>query len=332
MNKYVMFLLIFVFSFKITTAQEIDINPIKNALALVPKSAIFSMEGYYLWDPSIIKVGQTYHLFCSRWPENTKMEGWKKSEIIRAESSSLFGPYEFKEIVLQPKNHPWATQGVHNPKITKIEDQFLLYHLGIPKWQTGFATSNSIEGPFLPFENPVFNTGNPSVIIKEDGSIYALGKRKLKNKIEGKPDYLLEGFSAPDFKSSFTPIIDKIGDTLNLLPNQYQLEDPTLWYANQTYNVICNDWKARASGIEKALLYYTSKDGLDYHLVSKSPIWSQEGIPMEDHTTMSLTRLERPQVFLNENDEVVALMGAALPDGDKPSYIVIRPVNKFLAK
>ncbi|MCX6269614.1 MAG: hypothetical protein NTU44_00050 [Bacteroidetes bacterium] len=34
-------------------------NPFKKALHPVPETAIFKMEGYYLWDPSVIKVGDT---------------------------------------------------------------------------------------------------------------------------------------------------------------------------------------------------------------------------------------------------------------------------------
>lgn len=41
-------------------------DPLKDALRPVPETAIFKMEGYYLWDPSLIKVGATYHLFCSQ--------------------------------------------------------------------------------------------------------------------------------------------------------------------------------------------------------------------------------------------------------------------------
>ena len=41
-------------------------NPLRQALRPIPKAAVFKMEGWSLWDPSLIKVGETYHLFCSR--------------------------------------------------------------------------------------------------------------------------------------------------------------------------------------------------------------------------------------------------------------------------
>ena len=110
-----------------------DSNPFSKALQPVPQSAIFRMEGYYLWDPSVIKVGGVFHLFASRWPAAAGMQGWKKSQIIRATSKSLFGPYQFQEVVLDPSTHPWATEATHNPKIIKVGKRYLLYHLGIPQ-------------------------------------------------------------------------------------------------------------------------------------------------------------------------------------------------------
>jgi len=34
-------------------------NPLKDALKPVLPSAVFNLEGYYLWDPSVTKVGDT---------------------------------------------------------------------------------------------------------------------------------------------------------------------------------------------------------------------------------------------------------------------------------
>ena len=76
-----------------------DSNPLRDALQPVPETAIFKMEGYYLWDPSLIKVGDTYHLFASRWPVTAeRMDGWKKSHVIRATSKiSVRSPISFRK-------------------------------------------------------------------------------------------------------------------------------------------------------------------------------------------------------------------------------------------
>lgn len=304
-------------------------NPIKQALKPVPESAIFKMDGYYLWDPSVIKVGNTYHLFCSRWSAEQGMDGWKKSHVIRAISKSLFGPYQFQEVVLHPSNHPWATQGIHNPKITKAGNKFLLYHLGIPQWKTGFAFADSIEGPWTPVPNPVISTNNPALLIHSDGSAYAVGKFKPKVTRDGKWDANMQAFKASDFKGPYKLILD----TLNRLPGNFELEDPTIWWANNQYNVICTDWEAKVTGVQKSVVCYTSKDGVNYELYSPIPLWTQtEPVPMQNGKTLQVKGIERPQVFVNEKGKLIALLASIYPAEGGPTYIMIRPVKNFVPK
>ena len=305
-----------------------NINNLREALQPLPKEAIFKMEGYFLWDPSVIKVGKAYHLFASRWPASDEMIGWKKSHIIRATSKSLFGPYTFAEVVFEPKNHPWATEGMHNPKITKVGKKFLLYHLGIPAWKTGFLFADNIEGPWTPVEKPVISTNNPSIVVKPDASVYVVGKFKPKVFNDGKWDANMQAFEAEDIMGPYK----LVGDEGNRLPNNYELEDPTIWWANNQYNVICTDWEAKVTGIEKSLVYYTSKDGINYELDSNIPFWSQKDkIPVIDRDSLQVDGIERPQVYLDENGAVQALLVSIYPWKRKePTYIIIRPVDKFM--
>ena len=304
-------------------------NPFRQALKAVPESALFKMEGFYLWDPSVIKVGNTYHLFCSRWPEKEGMQGWFRSHVIRATSHSLFGPYQFKEVVLHPSGHPWATQAIHNPKITKAGNQYLIYHLGIPQWKTGFAFADSIQGPWVPVPKPVISTNNPALLIRADGSAYVVGKFKPRVPRDGKWDANMQAFEASTMDGPY----NLVKDTLNRLPNNFELEDPTIWWANQQYNVICTDWEAKVTGVQKSVVYYTSKDGIDYTLYSQIPIWSQtDPIPMQSGKELIVSGIERPQVFLNEKGAVTALLVSVHPVQNIPTYIIIRPVKNFVPK
>ena len=85
MKIELLFFLAFLFLCNLVNAQKINVSSINSALKPVPKTAAFTLEGYYLWDPSVLKVGEQSHLCCSRWPEETNMDGWKNSEDIRAE-------------------------------------------------------------------------------------------------------------------------------------------------------------------------------------------------------------------------------------------------------
>jgi hypothetical protein len=306
-----------------------DSHPFRERLKPLPETAIFEMDGYYVWDPSVIKDGDLYHLFCSRWEVGDEgMNGWKSSHVIRATSTSLYGPYEFQEVVLHPDSHPWATEMIHNPKITKSGDQFLIYHIGRPGWATGFAYADSIEGPWRPGPKPVLKANNPAILIREDGSAYAVSKKRLKTASEdGLTDMWMIAWEAPDVNGPYT----QLGDGRNLLPNDFQLEDPTIWWANDQYNVILNDWKGRATGVWKAPVYYISKDGIHYTLFSPIPILDPaEGLLMENGDRLKIPRFERSQVYLNENQEVVALLGAIRPIGDNPTRVVIIPVDRFV--
>ncbi len=301
-------------------------NPLRDALRPVPKSAVFKMDGFFLWDPSVIKVGETYHLFASRWPANDGMNGWFRSHAIRATSKSLFGPYTFQEVVLSPETHPWASEAIHNPKIMKAGDKFLLYHLAIPQWQTGFAYADKIEGPWVPLPRPVIKTNNPALLLRNDGSAYAVGKFKPRVTKDGKWDAYMQAFEAPSLNGPYT----LIGDAGNRLPVDFELEDPTLWWANNRYNLLCTDWEAKVTGIERSMIYYTSTDGIRYELFSQIPVWSQrDAVPFEDGTTVDIPGVERPYVFQNDKGDPVALLGAIRPTGSNPTYIMIRPIAGF---
>ncbi|MDZ8119172.1 glycoside hydrolase family protein [Pontiella agarivorans] len=308
-----------------------DSNPLRDALLPVPETAVFEMEGWALWDPSLIKVGDTYHLFCSRWSKEedhkAPRDAWKKSHIIRATSKNLFGPYEFQEVVAEAKDHPWAKQGLHNPKITKVGDRFLLYHLGIPRWQTGFMFSDSVEGPWTPVSQPIVNANNPALLIRDDGSAYMLSKFKRVNKKTGQRQNFMRAHEAADVNGPYTTL----GDGGNRLPYDLELEDPTIWWANDQYNVICTDWMGKVTGIQKSVVYYTSKDGIHYELYSTLPVWSQnDPIPMEGGDSRTVYKVERPQVYVNDNGELEALLVSVAKEPGKHDYIVIRPVDHFV--
>ena len=300
-------------------------NPLKEALQPVPKDAVFKMPGYYLWDPSVIKVGDTYHLFASRWPASAGMAGWKKSQVIRATSTSLFGPYELKELVLSPNNHPWANEGIHNPKIMKAGGRYLIYHLGIPQWKTGFAFADSIEGPWTPVAQPVINLNNPALLVRPDGSAYAVGK--FKPTLQGVINYCMKAFTATNYLGPYTVVKDE----QNRLPGGFELEDPTVWWANEQYNVICTDMHAKVTGVQKAVVYYTSKNGADYELYSPIPVWSQnDPVPLAGGGEFRVKGVERPQVYLNDQGAVTALLVSVYPEEQIPTYIIIRPVDNFV--
>jgi hypothetical protein len=318
-------------------------NPLREAMGKAHRA--FVQEGWSLWCPSIIKVGDTYHLFCSRWEgQNGKsMKGWTSGHIVRATSKSLTGPYEFQEVVLEPRRGQdfYDSFGVHNPKITKHGDQYILYYIMVPDeaykkteafkngpggYQTGIATSDSINGPWKRCDEPVAPFNNPALWIHEDGRVYALAKDKSLKSKAGRNYCRMTTWSAPELMGPYTPL-----DNQNHgLPNGYEHEDSCVWYAGGQYNILVNDWKQVSYMPGKPLLYYYSKDGVRYHLYSDVPVIHEEdGVEFDDGSKEHYIRMERPNIYLNEKNAVGAVISTALKDYGTNPFIIVWPVDNF---
>ena len=304
-----------------TTPGKAQETSIKSFLKPAIKEGGFKMDGYFLWCPSVIKVGDTYHMFCSRWPESTGMGGWTTySECVRATSKNLFGPYHFEEVVLQKRDNAWDKARVHNVKIVKIGSKYVLYYIS-SKMNTGYAYADQITGPWTRIDEPALHITNPAVLVKPDQSIYVIGRGESKDKVN-----IAIAYTAPAFNEKYSIL----NEGKNVLPNEYELEDPTIWWANNQYNILCNDWKAKATGLFKGGAQYYSKDGLSYTLVSKEPVFTKT-VEFNDNTTETFSRRERPFLYVNEKSEVTAFFTTCLPQSG-PARIVIQPVDNYYPK
>jgi hypothetical protein len=297
-----------------------ETQTLKDALLPAVKSTGFSMETFILWCPSVIKVDDTYHLFASRWPAKFDMGGWTtQSEIVRATSKDLLGPYVFQEVVFQKRPENWDNTRVHNPKIVKSGDKFVLYYIDTAN-ETGYAVADAITGPWTRLDQPVMKISNPAPFVKPDGSMYIFGRL-------GDSQRTNRGiaFTAPNYTGPYTVV----ADGANLLENNAELEDPTIWWANGQYNVLMNDWKGKATGTSKGGAQYFSKDGQTFQLMTSEPIFTKT-VPYSDSTSETFSRRERPFVYTNEKQEVIALFTACY-DGNE-ARIIVQPVSRYVPK
>ena len=285
------------------------------------KNGGFKMEGYILWCPSVIKVGKTYHMFASRWPEEFGLSGWTKySEIVRATSTDLYGPYTFQEVVIKKREGFWDNDRAHNPKIIKSGKIFVLYYISSAN-ETGYAYSNSITGPWSRIDSIAMPFSNPTPLVKKDGSIYVFGRKSINN------IRIAQGYTAPAFDGKYT-LLD---EGKNLLPGKNQLEDPTIWWGNNQYNVILSDFNGDATDVKKNGAQYYSKDGINYQLVSKEPVYTKT-VEYDDKTSQTFRRRERPFVFVNEKGAISAFFTSCLTQdehGHEKSWIVVNPVDDY---
>jgi len=315
------FIIVLLFFFSLGGAVPLKAQTLKDAIKPAIKDGGFIMKDYILWCPSVIKVDDTYHMFVSRWPERYGLAGWTTySEIVRATSDNLFGPYTFEEVVLQKREGYWDNDRAHNPKIVKVDDTFLLYYISSAN-ETGYAWSKSITGPWNRIDSIAMPFSNPAPLIKKDGSVYVFGRKSVNNL------RIAQVYTAPTFNGKYT--IVNAGK--NSLPNKNQLEDPTIWFANEQYNVILSDFRGDATGTGKNGAQYYSKDGINYSLLSKESIYTKT-VSYDDNTEQKFRRRERPFVYVNEKGAVTAFFTSCLiqdENGNEKSWIVVNPVNNY---
>lgn len=299
-------------------APNLEQRSLKDSLLPAVRHGGFRMDGQIIWCSSVIKVDATYHMFASRWPAQYGLGGWTKySECVRATSTNLFGPYAFQEVVLQKRTNNWDNTRIHNVKIVKVRDRFVLYYIDSAN-ETGFAVADTITGPWARFDKKVMRLSNPAVFVKPDFSVYVFGR--LKDSMEANCGI---AFMAPDYRGPYT----ELSGGENLLPDGYELEDPTIWWANNQYNLLLNDWKGKATGVSKAGAQYFSKDGIHYQLVSHEPVFTKN-VLYDDGTAETFSRRERPFVFANEKGEALALFTACLPQSGA-ARVVVQPVAHY---
>jgi hypothetical protein len=97
------------------------------------------------------------------------------------------------------------------------------------------------------------------------------------------------------------------------------------------YHMLLTDLHVFASGLHKSFVYYTSQDGISYELVSKEPLFSnQNPIRFEDGSETKFLRIERPNVFLDEEGAVIAVLAACSPEKKtEGARILVFPVDRF---
>jgi hypothetical protein len=265
----------------------------------VPKNSGFKMDGYWIWGGSIIKVDSTYHLFASRWPKKQEFPtGYTNdSEIVRATSNSAEGPYTFQEVVIGERDSSyWDANMAHNPTIQKIGNLYVLFYIGSnfikkdgwpPYHRTiGYATSESINGPWLRCNKPIIHqeSNNPAIYVEKNGNIKMMFRSA---------DLRVILATANSYKEPFTIVNN------NVWPES-RLEDFYLFKLKDQYHCICEDNGGQVSGHVRWGIHLHSIDGIsDWKGTNPLIVYDHE-IKYDDGTVQHFIRRERPQLIISE--------------------------------
>jgi hypothetical protein len=109
------------------------------------------------------------------------------------------------------------------------------------------------------------------------------------------------------FKKHPDPVFTKPGDT-------FAAEDPFIWRGEDRYWAVVKDFKGGFTGQGTSLALFDSSDGIKWKPAAH-PLVSTLNLRWADGNTMKLSKLERPQLYL-ENGIPSVLFCAAAPAGD----------------
>ena len=326
-----------------------------------PINGGFSMDDYWVWCGSAIPGEDgKYHLFSARWPKKYPFFlGYiHYSEIVRAESATPEGPYEFREVVLGDigEEH-WDGRMTHNPTIRKCGDDYVLFYIGgtfkgekpaasqlrkgkVPETdicynsiRIGAAISKSVLGPWKRPDKPILEpragkwdsrvVTNPAPCILENGKIYLYYRSNT-------PEGLRIGLAAADNINS--PFIRVHDDPVIQFENGGYVEDPFVWHNGRCFEMIAKDWTGLITGEKNAGMHARSGDGISWTLADPVKAYSRT-VKWDNGATTVQGHFERPQLIL-ENGIPTHLLAATMDghaeyfDDATRSWNMVIPLKK----
>ena len=318
-NRYIIFLLVFI---AVVGCKES--KTIHERLQPVAKESGFRMDGYWVWGGSVIKVDSIYHMFASRWPKmrDFPYDYFEYSEIVRATSKSLEGPYEFQEVVIGERDSfYWDSNMSHNPTIHKIGNEYVLFYIGSDfstmrvgedkyftrpgddkyyKRRIGYAVSSSIEGPWKRSDKAIIEdeSNNPAILVDDQG--IKLLYRNLDLRV-----FLTQ---AESYEGPFKVIND------NVWPGQ-RLEDFYMFRMDKRSHIICEDNVGSVSGHERWGIHLFSEDGVSNWKKYDPLVVYNHDILYDDGSVCHCNRRERPQLFIDDG-KIMGLLTAVYDGND----------------
>ena len=317
-----------------------------NRLGKLPHAAVFEEEGYYVWCTSLVKHGDTYYLFYSRWKKEYGFEAWvSHSEIALASSKELFGKFRFEKVLFSKEtSNTWDRDCFHNPTVLSWKGKYYLYYMGNfgdgdfwshrNRQRIGLAVADHPMGAWTRREAPLIDvsedgfdclmTSNPSVAVLPDGRIAMIYKGVGREKPLPKGGPVVCGMAYAEHpEGPFT----KTGIPVMQNPNHpWSVEDPFLFVENGKLYAIVKDFQGYFTGTGSTSLALFEADDKGDFVPTEEPLAMTLCLPTEVGE-IPVKRLERPQIYF-ENGVPRALLLAVKPlEGDRSYAVRIPFVN-----
>ncbi len=303
--------------------------------------AVFSMEDYCVWDPSLVTDADgKHHLFFSRWPLAKGFEAWvTHSEVCRAAADTPCGPFHFEEVVLPPREGFWDGRVTHNPTIKRFGERYYLYYngnRGNGEWwdhrntqRVGLAVADRPQGPWTRFDQPLLDvtpgawdakvTTNPSCDQTPDGR-YILMYKGVGDALPA-PRYgpVLHGVAFADAPAG--PFVKQPQPLFAAADAHFPGEDPFVWCAQGRYFALLKDMGTFYSPCGRAIVRFESPDGTTWRL-SDDPVFQERQLAYADGRREEVHRLERPSLYIRDGVPRVFYCGVK-PRADRPESMIV---------
>jgi hypothetical protein len=309
--------------------------------------SIFGMQGYCVWDPSMIRDEKgELHLFFSRWPICEGFEAWvTHSEVCRARAETPLGPFHFEEVVLPRRPGYWDGDVTHNPSVRCFGVRYYLYYNGNQSegdwWghrnnqRVGLAVADRPQGPWTRFDTPLLDvtagawdakvTTNPSCTQTPDGRFILVYKGVGDKNPPPKYGPVLHGVAFADRPEG--PFIKHPEPIFASEGAEFPGEDPFVWCRNDRYHVLLKDQGTFYSSSSRAIVHFESTNGIDWEL-SKQPIVQERELLHSDGHRQPVHRLERPFLYTDNGVTQAFLCGVKSEKDENLSQIVVMGVRE----
>lgn len=327
------------------------------AVRPAPTGARFIDERFYIWCGTMTRTADgRCHLYYSRWPRALGHNAWvTHSEIAYAVADEPLGPFRHVNVALAPRGAAfWDGMVTHNPNILRVDGKFYLYYMGNrgdgkSYWvhrnnqRIGLAVADDPRGPWRRLDSPIVDvspdksafdslmTSNPAACLRPDGGVLLLYKAVIDN---GSERGGAVRFGAAIAKTPAGPYVKQPGQIFEPDAKHASAwmvgEDPFVWYSERygrKYYALSRDVVGMFTGAAGGITLLESADGLTWRAAPHPAVLGKDFAWADG--TRSGTKLERPQLYLDEAGVPRVLYGAVdinTPQNRSHSFNVALPL------
>ncbi len=307
----------------------------------VREPAGWAEEDYYCWGgDAIIGPGEegpeTVHFYGARWPKWSGFLGWLwRSEICRATSASLTGPFTTREVLINDRSGSqndgslyWDHHSVFNPTVLEHGGRIYLFYTGtqhdpsrqyapreLPQQamritqirdshermsqRIGVLIGDSPTGPWRRMDEPLFapDPGTPVFHSNPSAVVAPDGRCFLYYKTVD-PAHGNLVFSLATAPTPEGPYAQHPSNPILAPGRGINIEDMCVWIEDGRFYMLFKDMSGRVCGVSNGTAILDSDDGIEWDL-NRAMLAFAPGWPTPEGFH-AVHRLERPNLLLRE--------------------------------